>query len=443
MSKFIKSCVLFLLVFSFADASIQPLNQTNTQIKPAFTSLQQFRRPKLCLTMIVKNESRIIERCLNSVKDVVDCISICDTGSTDNTVELIERFMQKNGIVGKVHHHSWKNFGHNRSLSAEAAVETLNQLGFPLAHTYLLLLDADMMLEVDSKFLKDKLIADSYMLQQQSDTMSYYNTRLVKASLPWKCVGVTHEYWSCGQPHSDGKLDTLKIDDHEDGGCKADKFERDVRLLTQGLKDEPDNVRYLFYLAQSYMCLDQLDEAIKWYKDRIDKGGWIEEVWYAKMMVGECYERKDEWDQALHWYLDAYEYNPARAEPLKRIATHYRVNSQPNIGYLFAKQGTRIPYPKDQLLFVSHPVYDYELDEEISIVSYYMQNKDEGFAAADKIALKKNVPSYIKEQTLRNMAFYAETYLKKGLFQPVKIDYSAEMPVQFITLAKTKEVMMC
>jgi hypothetical protein len=277
------------------------------------------------------------------------------------------------------------------------------------------------------------------MLQQQSDTMSYYNTRLVRASLPWKCVGVTHEYWSCGQQHSSGRLDTLKIDDHEDGGCKADKFERDVRLLTQGLKDEPNNERYLFYLAQSFMCLDQLDEAIKWYKNRIDKGGWIEEVWYAKMMVGECYERKNEWDHALHWYLDAYEYNPARAEPLKRIATHYRVNSQPNVGYLFAKQGTRIPYPKDQLLFVSHPVYDYELDEEISIVAYYMQNKDEGFAAADKIALKKSVPSYIKEQTQRNMAFYAEAYLKNGLFQPVKIDFPSETPTRFLSLTKTKE----
>ena len=44
--------------------------------------------------MIVKNESHIIERCLNSVKDIVNTIVISDTGSTDNTVELINTFLE-------------------------------------------------------------------------------------------------------------------------------------------------------------------------------------------------------------------------------------------------------------------------------------------------------------------------------------------------------------
>ena len=65
---------------------------------------------KLCLTMIVKNESKIIERCLNSIKDIVDCISICDTGSTDNTKTVIEEFMKKHQIPGKVHEHQVEKF---------------------------------------------------------------------------------------------------------------------------------------------------------------------------------------------------------------------------------------------------------------------------------------------------------------------------------------------
>lgn len=36
------------------------------------------------------------------------------------------------------------------------------------------------------------------------------------------------------------------IDDRGDGGCKSDKFERDARLLAQGLNEEPNNVRYMF-----------------------------------------------------------------------------------------------------------------------------------------------------------------------------------------------------
>ena len=47
---------------------------------------------KLCLCMIVKKESRTMERCLNATKSIVDFVSICDTGSTDNTPEIIENW---------------------------------------------------------------------------------------------------------------------------------------------------------------------------------------------------------------------------------------------------------------------------------------------------------------------------------------------------------------
>ena len=71
----------------------------------------------LTLIMIVKNESKIITRCFDSLKPYIDYIVISDTGSTDNTVELIETYLEKNEIKGKVYHDEWKNFGYNRSKS--------------------------------------------------------------------------------------------------------------------------------------------------------------------------------------------------------------------------------------------------------------------------------------------------------------------------------------
>ena len=47
--------------------------------------------PTLCLNMIVKNESKIITRLLESVLPIIDTYCICDTGSTDNTIEVIEK----------------------------------------------------------------------------------------------------------------------------------------------------------------------------------------------------------------------------------------------------------------------------------------------------------------------------------------------------------------
>lgn len=381
----------------------------------------QQESPKICLTMIVKNESRIIERFLDSVKEVIDCISICDTGSTDNTVHLIEQYMQKNNIPGKVHHHTWKNFGHNRTLSVEEAQKTISGLGLSLRNTFLLHLDADMLLVASPEFSKQSLCKDEYLIIQKNSDQSYYNSRLLRASLPWRSVGVTHEYWSLKIPHSEGKLQTLMIDDRGDGGCKADKFERDIRLLIQGLKDEPNNERYMFYLAQSYKCIQDYDQAIKWYAKRIEKGGWLEEVWYSHFMMGECYQEKNDWNNALKCYMEAYQYNPARSETLQKIANHYRLQGKNQLAYMYAKHGSQIPYPKDQILFISHNAYNYQFDEEISIAAFYTAFKEEGFDAANRLILNKNAPESIRTNAYRNLIFYVSN-LKNTIFKPIHIE---------------------
>lgn len=376
---------------------------------------------KICLTMIVRNESKIIERCMDSVIDIVDCISICDTGSTDDTVQIIEKYIKTKGLQGKVHRHEWKNFGHNRTLSVEAAQKLLAQLDFPLDKTYLLLLDADMLLEISPQFHKDSLQKDAYQISQKTDSLVHYNTRLIRASLPWKCLGVTHEYWACMAPSKEEKLETLTINDRNDGGCKADKFERDVRLLTQGLKEEPNNERYLFYLARSHHCLNNYEEAIKWYQARIEKGGWKEEVWYSKYMIGNCYEDMNQWDKALSCYLDAYQFNPERAETIQQISKYYRLKEQYDLAYLFAKQGSRVPYPSQQILFISYPVYDYLFDEDLSVAAYYTPFKEEGYAATNRLMLKKNIPQHIRDRAYKNMLFYVQP-LKNASYQPIKIN---------------------
>ena len=48
------------------------------------------KAPTICLNMIVKNESKIILRLLDTVLPIIDTYCICDTGSTDMTKELIK-----------------------------------------------------------------------------------------------------------------------------------------------------------------------------------------------------------------------------------------------------------------------------------------------------------------------------------------------------------------
>ena len=64
--------------------------------------------------MIVKDEAHVIERCLNSVKPLIDKLLIVDTGSSDNTIQVINNWMNKEEIGGKVIKEKWQNFEHNR-----------------------------------------------------------------------------------------------------------------------------------------------------------------------------------------------------------------------------------------------------------------------------------------------------------------------------------------
>ena len=58
--------------------------------------------PTLCLNMIVKNESKIIRRLMESVSSIIDCYCICDTGSTDDTIEIINTFFCRKTYLAKL-----------------------------------------------------------------------------------------------------------------------------------------------------------------------------------------------------------------------------------------------------------------------------------------------------------------------------------------------------
>ena len=98
-------------------------------------------------------------------------------------------------------------------------------------------------------------------------------------------------------------------------------------------------------------------------------------------MIGEAYEAMDYWDLSLLWYFDAFEECADRAEPLYKLARHYRLSGTTDLAHFFAQKGSKIPYPTPKRLFVAHPIYEYLFDEELSIAAYYTPFKEEGFEA--------------------------------------------------------------
>ena len=128
---------------------------------------------------MIKNEEKIIDRCIKGVLSICDAICVNDTGSTDSTVEKVKDIFSNLKIPSKLYQDEWKNFGHNRSLSFNNTKQFCEELGWDVNTTYGLLLDGDMVLQV-TNFNKETLTHNGYKMVQKNSAIEYYNTRLVK-----------------------------------------------------------------------------------------------------------------------------------------------------------------------------------------------------------------------------------------------------------------------
>jgi len=123
-------------------------------------------RQPLCLNMIVKNEAPVIARCLASLRPIIDYWVIVDTGSTDGTQDKIRTLMAD--LPGELHERPWRDFAHNRT----EALELARPHG-----EYVLIIDADDVLEFEPQFKMPALQKDSYMLRIADTSIAYNRTQ--------------------------------------------------------------------------------------------------------------------------------------------------------------------------------------------------------------------------------------------------------------------------
>lgn len=328
-------------------------------------------QPEITLVMIVRNESRVIERCLESVRPLLSGWVIVDTGSTDDTIEKIQRSLSD--IPGELHRREWVDFGHNRN----EALTLARGIG-----THLLLIDADMTVCAESPL--PQLTADAYELRHDADP-AYWIPRLLRSDYEWFFVGRTHEFLSCKQTFSRERLPQLVIDDHADGGSRADKFERDKVLLEQSIEEDPSNQRSWFYLALTLRDLGETDAAIAAFRQRVALGGWDQEVFYSLYQIGLLLRTQDH-NSAIIQLLAAWNFRPTRAEPLLELARMHRQLGQYALCELYASTGLALP-PSTDSAFVHPEAHDWALKFELAIAWFHLGRVEEALALNDQLLL--------------------------------------------------------
>ncbi|MEO6688159.1 MAG: class I SAM-dependent methyltransferase [Dokdonella sp.] len=364
---------------------------------------------RVCLNMIVKNEAAIIERCLAAVVPYIDCYVICDTGSTDGTVELIRNYFDRRGIPGILPTKTFRNFEQARNEALDAARASALQFD------YILLCDADMDLQVSRGDFRDHLSGPVYSITQRTaGGLEYPNVRLFRRDIEARYQGVTHEYLNVGDL-ARPVLEGVSYVDHASGANRAGKFERDIELLAEGLRLEPDNARYVFYTANSHYDLGNCSEAMSWYARREAMGGWQEEIFYSSYRIGLCLQHLGREDEAISRLLETYDRFPWRAEPLHLLALHYQRKARHRLAHWIADTGCRV-LPPTAGLFVETDVYTWRLKDIVAVSLFWLDRRME--SAALNRDLLGTAPASEHARIEKNLAFCAGDVGKDCIVPP-------------------------
>jgi len=350
-------------------------NLSNSSLFLNISDIIKPPKQTICLAMIVKNETKVLERCFNSIyndkRKLIDYWVICDTGSTDGTQDFIKSYWEKKGVPGELIQHQWKNFGFNRSLLMEAAKRKAD---------YIITLDADEVFQFEDDFVMPYLDKDMYLIWSRKGTTDYQRLQLVTDRIDWYYKGICHEYLTHiekpgNEPHSKGVVSKMMNLPYPDGSRSSDphKYKRDALLFEQAILDEPDNSRYIYYLAQSYRDCQEFDNAIKYYQKRVDMAPNCnsEETYYAQYQIALCKICKNEpFEKYAVDLLKAYNIRPIRLEAAHVFIKCARANKLSFVAYqTFKHVLDRSKLHTDDTSFLNPEVYDWSMLNELSLAA--------------------------------------------------------------------------
>lgn len=335
---------------------------------------------KLGLSMIVKNETHVLPRLLNSVSPVIDYWVIVDTGSTDGTQDLIRKFFDEKGIPGQLIQADWKDdFSYARNISLEEIEKHVD---------YGMWIDADEEFCREPGFTKEAMLAsgfDSISLRTVYGKVDYTRKNIWKTGKNFKWNGPIHELLGSTEEVTGTVAPKVHVVVRPEGSSWSnirEKYLSHAKIL-ENFVSTTNDPRWVFYTAQSYRDAGEYPTSIEWYKKRAAMNtGFPEEVFVSKFMVAKLSEGIGKSKvECTNLYQDAHAADPFRGESIKGLIQMYQRLQDWENAYVFSLYGIRYnrnnPYP-NRILFLDKMLYDYEMLELHSLSCFYTKRNEEG-----------------------------------------------------------------
>lgn len=384
----------------------------------------------ICLNMIVKNESHIIVKTLQNLCSYVDfdAYFISDTGSTDNTMDLIRAFFKERGIPGHIEEVEWRDFGFNRTLSLQMAFNKTD---------YLFIFDADDSIHGDFRMPRE-LTHDAYQLKL-GQSFVYLRTLIVNNRKRWRFVGVLHEYIACVDKEESSLAiqGDYYVESGRSGSRNKDpnKYINDAAVLERGFHQEMGDggdralaERYSFYCAQSWMDAGPayIDKSIEWYHRVLNQNNWAQEKYYSALCLGDLYNKKGDKYNSLKYYCKTMEYDEERIEGVASVMEILRADgNHVMVNALYHKYKDYNKFPQHKLFLTTDKYHDI-IEYNNSISAFYISDKRSGYDCC-KTILRHNIMAYhFLTSTYNNLRFYYQFLDEDSPAEVLRLFYTVD-----------------
>lgn len=380
------------------------------------------------LCIMVKNGGPQFEQMLIDNYSIIDRWTILDTGSTDGTIEIINKV-----LVGKkegnLYQEPFINFRDSRNRLLDLAGKECK---------YIIMLD-------DTYVVKGKLrefltevrsdqYSNSFTLFIHSDDTKYGSNRIIESASELRYIHKIHEVINDKNninvviPEDQAFIFDKRFDYMEKR--TNDRKQLDLKLLYEEIEENPNDPRAYYYLAQTYNCLDDHEKAFFYFMKRCEftNSGFIQERVDAAFEAARIanFKLNKSWDLCEDLYLKAFKIDESRPESLYFIGIHYYLEGNNNRAFYYFKRGFEIGFPS-HCQYSLKPTLSYHfLPKFLSKICYQLEEYVLGEEVSKFFIMNNSATSDDYQEIVSWYNIFVKLNIYKG---PKKIINSYDKPL--------------